>query len=260
MKRIVLLFTITIFLFSCKKDLSEFDQLSSSSDRKDLKTKHARIEVCHYDKEKGTSHQITIDANAWPAHQKHGDVLGNCSVETVTICDQTWMLKNLDIDHYRNGDPIPEVTDPAEWASLTTGAWCYWFNDPGNGPVYGKLYNWYAVNDPRGLAPAGWHVPSKDEWDAIINCLGGDDVAGGKLKETGTAHWLEPNFGATNESGFTALGGNLRQNTGAFWPHSTTLQGWGGSWWTSTEYRFDSNIFANNKFIYSDYTSVGNGG
>src|SRR5688572_19958820 len=130
MKRILWLFVILTFLVSCQKNSSEFDLLSSSFDRMGLKTKHGRIEICHYDKENGTSHPITINENAWPAHQEHGDVLGNCSIETVTICDQTWMLKNLDVDHYRNGDPIPEVTDPVEWAKLTTGAWCYYFNDP----------------------------------------------------------------------------------------------------------------------------------
>ena len=94
MKRLACLFTITIFFFSCEKSMNEFDQLSSSSAKNNLKSKNGRIEVCHYDKETGTSHPITINENGWAAHQKHGDVLGNCSIESVTICDQTWMLKN----------------------------------------------------------------------------------------------------------------------------------------------------------------------
>ena len=90
----------------------------------------------------------------------------------VTICNQYWMPKNLDVDHYRNGDPIPQVTDPEVWGTLTTGAWCYYNNDPANGAVYGKLYNWYAVNDPRGLAPAGWHIPTEAEMIVMSDCLG----------------------------------------------------------------------------------------
>jgi hypothetical protein len=91
------------------------------------------------------------------------------------------MLYNHDITTYRNGDVIPEVTDNAQWNTLTTGAWCYYNNDSANNADYGKLYNWYAVNDPRGLAPAGWHVPSKDEWSNMVSALGGDSKAGGNL-------------------------------------------------------------------------------
>ena len=109
----------------------------------------------------------------------------NC-IPSITICNQVWMLKNLDVSTYRNGDPIPQVTDPTTWVGLTTGAWCYYNNDPANGAIYGKLYNWYAVNDPRGLAPTGWHVPSDAEWTELSTCL--DAISptgnvGGKMKE-----------------------------------------------------------------------------
>jgi uncharacterized protein (TIGR02145 family) len=140
------------------------------------------------------------------------------------------MKKNLDVDHYSNGEPIPEVKDPTEWSNLKTGAWCYYNNDPANGAIYGKLYNRYAVNDPRGLAPKGWHIPSEAEWTELENYLGGKDVAGGKLKETGTAHWQNPNTGATNESGFSALPGGWRNYNGAF-----GSVGYYGLWWSSTE-------------------------
>jgi hypothetical protein len=130
-----------------------------------------KIQVCHRDQKEGSSHTITISANALPAHLAHGDSPGGCPIATTTICDQTWMVKNLDVDHYRNGDPIPQVTDPAAWAALTTGAWCYYYNDPAIGAIYGKLYNWYAVNDPRGLAPVGWHIPTEPEWITLVNCL-----------------------------------------------------------------------------------------
>lgn len=148
---------------------------------------------------------------------------------SVTICSQVWMLKNLDVSKYRNGDDIPQVTDATTWANLTTGAWCYYENNTANGTVYGKLYNWFAVNDPRGLAPSGWHIPSQAEWVTLQNCLGNDP--GGKVKETGTAHWNPPNTGATNSSGFTALPAGSRSNSNGVFEGI----GEGTTWWTSSE-------------------------
>src|ERR1035437_5597261 len=152
------------------------------------------------------------------------------SIPSVTICSQIWMLNNLEVTTYRNGDPIPQVTDSIQWVNLTTGAWCYYNNNSANGPVYGKLYNWYAVNDPRGVAPAGWHVPSDAEWTTLSTCLGGDLIAGGPMKETGTTHWTYANSGATNSSGFTGLPGGYRTNVGTF-----NVVGSAGGWWSSTE-------------------------
>ena len=151
----------------------------------------------------------------------------------VRIGTQIWMTKNLNVSRYRNGDPIPQVTDPTQWANLTTGAWCYYDNDPANGPIYGKLYNWYAVNDPRGLAPIGWHVSSDtngfevSDWTTFMNFLG--NSAGGKMKTTSL--WNSPNIGATNSSGYTGLPGGFR-NLGGFY------EGIGnkGFWWSSTAY------------------------
>ncbi|MEM4260574.1 MAG: FISUMP domain-containing protein, partial [Candidatus Woesearchaeota archaeon] len=140
-----------------------------------------------------------------------GSAAGN--YEEVTIGTQTWMKKNLDVTHYRNGDEIPQVTDADEWENLTTGAWCYYNNDEANGQVYGKLYNWYAINDSRGLAPEGWHIPSTNEWKTLRDYLGNENDAGGPLKESGTEHWKSPNTGATNETGFTALPGGERAYT-----------------------------------------------
>ncbi len=127
----------------------------------------------------------------------------------ITIGSQVWASKNLDVDHYRNGDPIPQVTSPSQFITLTSGAWCYYNNDPANGAIYGKLYNWYAVNDSRGLAPVGYHIPNDNEWSTLFTTLGGTSVAGGAIKEEGTSHWILPNTGATNSSGFTALPGGL---------------------------------------------------
>jgi uncharacterized protein (TIGR02145 family) len=158
------------------------------------------------------------------------------SIPSVTICSQIWMLNNLEVTTYRNGDPIPQVTDPAAWGLLSTGAWCYYNNDPAMGVIYGKLYNWYAVNDPRGLAPTGWHVPSYAEWTTLITCLGGDLIAGGAMKSTGTIEagnglWYAPNTGATNSSGFTGLPGGGRTNDGPF-----NVIGNAGAWWSCAEY------------------------
>jgi uncharacterized protein (TIGR02145 family) len=151
--------------------------------------------------------------------------------DTIHIGTQIWKTRNLDVDHYRNGDLIPQVTDPNQWSILTTGAWCYYNNDPANGAVYGKLYNWYAVNDSRGLTPTGWHVPNNIEWSTLIEYLGGVSVTGGKLKESGTAHWIYPNYGATNSSGFSALPGGSCDNNGGFYDINHF-----GFWWASSEY------------------------
>jgi uncharacterized protein (TIGR02145 family) len=148
----------------------------------------------------------------------------------VTIGALTWSLYNLDVTTYRNGDPIPEVTDPVVWSTLTTGAWCYYNNDPANGPIYGKLYNQYAVSDPRGLAPIGWHVPSSSEWTYLQAYL--EPGADEKLKEGGTAHWNAPNP-ATNSSGFTALGASNRDYNGTFGVIFLPLGDF-TSFWTST--------------------------
>jgi uncharacterized protein (TIGR02145 family) len=137
-------------------------------------------------------------------------VAGTSQTCTTKICNQVWMTHNLDVSKYRNGDVIPQVTDPFQWVSLTTGAWCYYNNDSTLGNVYGKLYNWYAVNDPRGLAPTGWHVPTSLETVTLSQCLGQDTVAGGKLKETGVIHWNSPNTNASNLYNFTALPAGTR--------------------------------------------------
>ena len=150
----------------------------------------------------------------------------------VTICNQVWTNKNLDVATYRNGDPIPHVTSNALWSTLTTGAYCYYNNDSATyAAIYGKLYNWYAVTDPRGLAPVGWHVPQYGEWINLINCLGGIPVAGGPAKEAGFIHWSSPNTGATNSSGFTSLPGGWRANTGTF----SSVPGTIAVYWSSSE-------------------------
>ncbi len=149
---------------------------------------------------------------------------------TIVIGTQQWMNKNLDVAFYRNGDPIPQVTNTTAWAALTTGAGCYYNNDSTQGNKYGKLYNWYAVNDSRGLAPQGWHIPSDAEWTILETTLGGSSVAGGKIKEAGTLNWTTPNTGGNNNSGFAGLPGGYRSFTGSFLSVGNFCP-----WWSSTE-------------------------
>ncbi|MFN5371964.1 MAG: FISUMP domain-containing protein [Bacteroidia bacterium] len=157
--------------------------------------------------------------------------------KTIVIGTQEWMAENLKTTIYRNGNSIANVTDNAQWGGLTTGAWCYYNNDNQYDCPYGKLYNWYAVADPRNVCPTGWHVPIDAEWSVLINYLdpnadGGNNypnVAGGKLKSTGLQYWLSPNQDASNESGFSGLpagnrGGGPFGNVGDV-----------GFWWSSTE-------------------------
>jgi len=154
----------------------------------------------------------------------------DAKIVSVVIGTQTWMASNLNVTKYRNGDKIPQVKNAATWAGLQSGAWCFYNNDTANGNVYGRLYNWYAVNDPRGLAPAGWHIPTDAEWTTLANYLGGEFVAGGQMKETGTTHWLPPNTGATNSTGFTGLPGGWRNyGTGGFLNINDN-----GRWWSTT--------------------------
>jgi uncharacterized protein (TIGR02145 family) len=175
------------------------------------------------------------------------DIDGNV-YHTVAIGTQVWMVENLKTTKYRNGDLIHNISMTPEWDNLTSGACCDYENTLNNSKIFGKLYNWFAVNDSRNIAPAGWHVPSAAEWDILITWLGGENVAGGKLKETGTKHWNNPNTGATNESGFTALPGGSRYFSGQFLQSGTI-----GFWWSSTKsskrYAYSMNLSYDSKGV-----------
>jgi uncharacterized protein (TIGR02145 family) len=160
------------------------------------------------------------------------DIDGNV-YHTITIGTQVWLVENLKTDRYRNGDLITNVTDGKVMSCIEAGAQCIYNNDSTTFfNTYGRLYNWYAVNDKRKIAPIGWHVPSRLEWMTLTTHLGGENVAGGKLKETGTSHWLSPNTGATDESGFVALPGGFRSSyNGSFYN-----VGEYGTWWSATEF------------------------
>jgi uncharacterized protein (TIGR02145 family) len=175
-----------------------------------------------------------------------------CTLGDITIGTQTFMGCNLDVDTYRNGDPIPEVTS-SSWNSLTTGAWCYYALSTANGVIYGKLYNWYAVNDTRGLAPVGYHVPTSAEMTTLANYLGGNSVAGGKMKQTGTTLWQSPNFNATHTSGFTAIPGGYRDVIQGF----NSIETFAG-FWTSTAGTSSSAVhwFCLNSYEYVNSSTV----
>ena len=148
---------------------------------------------------------------------------------TVTIGTQTWAAANLNVSTFRNGDSIPEARNSEEWVKAGESgkpAWCYYNNDPANGAKYGKLYNWYAVNDPRELAPVGWTLSSDADWSQLVNYSGGQKVAGTKLKSI--SGWSENN--GTNEAGFTGLPGGYRVENGTFLNQNSI-----GTWWSATE-------------------------
>jgi len=176
------------------------------------------------------------------------DIDGN-EYQVVEIGDQIWMAENLKVTHYRNGDPIPHLTSNSDWTSTSSGAYCVYDNNPSNAETYGNLYNWYAVDDSRNIAPEGWHVPTDDEWQELVDYLGGSSVAGGKLKEEGTEHWNPPNTGATNESGFTALPGGYRNYPNGYYYY----MGYYGYFWSSTEL---SSYDAWHRFLYYYYSDV----
>lgn len=160
------------------------------------------------------------------------------NAQIVTIGSQVWMSKNLDVNTFRNGDPIPQAKTGEEWVKAGNNkqpAWCYYDNDSANGMKYGKLYNWYALNDPRGLAPEGYHVPSDKEWTTLTDYLGGEVEAGSKMKSESGWNKLDLGENGTNESGFSGLpGGICRGNNGTY-----IFVGKYGYWWSSTEYDTD---------------------
>ena len=134
-------------------------------------------------------------------------------IDEIKIGDQTWTSKNLDVSTYRNGDVIPQVQNEEEWKNLTSGAWCYYENKTANGKKYGKLYNYYAVNDPRGLAPKGYHIPTDKEWTILTDNLG--DEASKKMK---------------SKIGFAGLPGGIQSSNGGFFNIGAS-----GCWWSSSE-------------------------
>jgi uncharacterized protein (TIGR02145 family) len=181
---------------------------------------------------------------------------------TVTIGTQVWMKENLKTTHYSNGTAIPLVTGTSNWDALTatSKAYCWYNDDIANKATYGALYTSAAAMNGatsttanpsgiQGVCPTGWHLPSDAEWTTLTTYLGGESVAGGKLKETGTTHWVNPNTGATNETNFTALPGGYRYGNGTF----LTI-GYAGFWWSATE---SSTSNAWGRGMHYGYSGVG---
>ena len=217
MKKLILALALTSTLFACKKETTTPNNTSNPISCVDnpninftaIGTPVGKFSDCIKD----------IDGNVY---------------KTVTIGTQTWMAENLKTSKYSDGTIIPNVKDSLEWAKLTTGAWCYYNNDSTNNSKYGKLYNWYAVsktsNGNKNVCPTGWHVPTYAEWSILTDFLGGDSIAGGKMKEVGTTSWYSPNTGASNISLFTGLPGGYRDDYGGY-----SYIGSFGYWWGSAE-------------------------
>ena len=212
MKKLILALALTSTLFACKKETNT----PANSGKNTVDT----TKIANQNPTSGYGPNIT-------------DAEGN-SYKTVKIGTQTWMAENLKVSKYSDGTTIPNIIDNAQWSQLTTGAWSYYNNDAANNAKYGKLYNWYAVsktsNGNKNVCPTGWHVPTDAEWKVLTDYLGGDSIAGGKLKEVGTTSWKSPNTDATNTSLFTGLPGGYRDNDGNYYD-----VGYLGYWWSSTE-------------------------
>lgn len=197
----------------------------------------------------------SINAFGQSGNEKVTDIDGN-EYSTITIGTQTWMVEDLKVTKYNSGAPIQFPGNGGasnllqgnnkEWESVLTGAYCWYNNDIANKTPYGGLYNWYAV-DTGNLAPKGWHVPSREEWQILVDYLGGKKIAGGKLKSVGTSYWPKPNKGADNSSGFTAIPGGERFDSGNY----GSLPEW-KYWWTSTK----SNILQARFFAVSSITGT----
>jgi len=173
------------------------------------------------------------------AYGSVSDIDGN-NYKTIQIGKKIWIAENLRTVKFNDGTTIPDVTGDADWVSLTTPGYCWYNNDAySNKDAYGALYNWYVVeaasNGGKNICPDGWHVSSGTEWAALITFLGGEAVAGGKLKETGTSHWLSSDDSATNESGFTALPGGLRDPLNEWFEYPFGYIGSNGTWWSTTK-------------------------
>lgn len=198
------------------------------------------------------------DPDCGPATGTVTDIDGNV-YQTIKICDQWWMVENLKVTHYRNGDAIPNATDDGIWSGLTTGAYCEYNNDLNNVATYGRLYNWHAVSDSRNISPEGWHVATDADWKQLEIYLGlsqseadaegwrGIDV-GGKLKEIGTTHWDNPNIGATNESGFSGLPAGRRSEFGSYGGLGINTYFW-------SSMKFDTYLVWS-RYLFSNFSEV----
>ena len=230
MKKLFITFALTSALFSCEKETSTPNN-SGNNTTDTTKASNQTI---------GKPGPNITDSE------------GN-TYKTIYIGTQQWMGENLKTSKYSDGTTIPNITDNNQWENLSTGAWCYYDNNSVNNAKYGKLYNWYAVskstNGNKNVCPTGWHVPTDAEWTVLTDYLGGEIVAGGKMKEVGSTSWYSPNSDATNTSLFTGLPGGSRNLNGDY-----SYIGGYGNWWSSTEYGTDDAL---DRFLYSYHGTAG---
>jgi uncharacterized protein (TIGR02145 family) len=243
MKKLVFVLLV-ILIASCGNNSEQLNKIQSELDSIKITNQNLskKLDSITIDKSDTAKNKISADKSIKASSRETvTDYDGNV-YSTVKIGNQVWMKENLKTTHYRDGSPIPNVTDNNAWKNLKTGAYCNYNNNPSYGSIYGRLYNWYAVIDNRGLAPKGWHVPKDAELKTLEMTLGIPQTEadwagwrgknkGGKLKETGTTHWNSPNTGATNSSDFTALPGGCRDIGGIF----NDVVSY-GDWWSSSEY------------------------
>ncbi|HEX2976017.1 MAG TPA: fibrobacter succinogenes major paralogous domain-containing protein [Bacteroidales bacterium] len=200
---------------------------------------------------------ILLNAGKPVTGQAIRDVDGNY-YSSVGIGSQIWLAENLKTTRFNDGTLIPLVTDEKKWKEMRSPAYCWLENNESNKNIYGALYNWYAVKTNK-LCPKGWHVPSAGEWDMMVAQLGGEKIAGEKLKEEGNEHWKGSFSTSTNEYGFTALPGGMRFESGNFPVFSKSY----GVWWTtssySTYYAWNRGMYFSNGNIYRGHDNVRNG-
>ena len=246
MKKLFIAFALISALFSCKKEATNSNSTTNTTNGVSC----------------GDNPNINFNSIGTPIGKFSDcikDIDGNV-YKTVTIGTQTWMAENLKTSKYNDGTSIPNVKDNNQWLDLTSGAWAYYNNDSVNNVKYGKLYNWYAVskttNGNKNVCPTGWHAPSYTEYSVLIDFLGGDKVAGEKMKEVLTTSWKYLNTDATNTSLFTGLPGGNGGGEGFF------KFGIRGYFWSSTESTSGSAEFLildceNNKAYKADDSKYG---
>ena len=210
MKKIVISISLFFTLISCKKENTSTSTNNDDNNTDDVKT------------------NITFGKQG----PTISDVEGN-SYKTVYIGAQHWMAENLKTSRFNNGIQITNLTNSDQWSTTNTGAWCHYNNDDFFAQKYGKLYNWYIVSlsmNGNNVCPTGWHIPNDSDWKQLSAYLGGEEKAGGVMKEVGFVNWGTPNTNATNTSLFSGLPGGYRSEYGDFRDISKN-----GNWWSSTE-------------------------
>jgi uncharacterized protein (TIGR02145 family) len=233
---IITITAVFVFIFSCGLNSAQTTSKSTQTQTKSTQTNTKSVQTKPKSVQTGSkstqTKSKTVQKSIKPEAAKKSIDAG-----VVKIGTQGWSVANLNVSTFRNGDTIPEAKTNKEWVTAgETGkpAWCYYNNDPANGLKFGKLYNWYAVNDSRGLAPAGWTLATDADWAKLMYYLGGPGAAGNKMKNS--TGWIDGNIG-TNESGFTGLPGGYRVENGTFLNIGSI-----GTWWSSTESKSTSAV------------------